>query len=1164
MRIFVIATFVALAGSACSQERTTSPQKQQPSGVTVENTQAACSDRIDNDADGLADCDDPDCSAFCASDDRETSCTDGIDNDDDGLLDCADTEDCGENPSCGPENTDELCSDGVDNDVDGMVDCADPDCRDSEEVDFCGAENTNNACSDSIDNDVDGLVDCDDTDCATTSPCNGGGVPENTQETCADGIDNDLDGQRDCQDSDCRDAAVANCVPTETGDTCTDGFDNDGDGTTDCNDSGCNFHPSCESSEPENTEAACSDGEDNDNDGDVDCADVNCIIAVDFCSAEDGALCDDGIDNDADGLIDCSDPDCAAAAPCVPVEAEDTSSECSDLVDNDGDDLIDCADNSCAGIAPCGDEKTNAACSDGFDNDGDGDVDCDDSQCDATANCTFDPEDDAAECADGSDNDGDGRIDCADPGCADHSFCEEIESLCADGFDNDGDGSEDCADIDCATTPACQSTTETNCTDTIDNDGDDLVDCADPDCLNDFSEVACDSPMLTVFDLQNATSTVFPHVRGDLQDDPVRVRNVIVTQVHPLSDKIFYVSDPVSTADRYTGIRVWLRGSDISTVVSVGDQVDIAGLFTEFYGESEIHGYAIQITGTATVPTPGPVSVAALNEPLPAEEAGNDRYEQNPSTGEIEDPVDDTLTAERYEGSFVTLTDLVVVGVNYDDDGVLDTIEVAAFPYTAGDPTVLAATRFTTPDPVPTQGQRIDRLTGVVSFLRYPFFDSWVSDYRIQPESWGWEFTAIVDDDGDGLSNADELLLGTDPNDPDTDRDFFTDGEEVGDPSAPFDIDGDGIPDALESFLLDVDGDGIPDEFDAVELTGPDDDRDGDGLSNAIDNDDDGDMICDPGTPADATDCFFLDGKADPCPFAASSIASEDYPDSVLRNSDASSVFGDLYLEGSALYADVSFADACDWDADADFVPNPVDNCVRDSNDMQADSDGNGVGDACEALTFAPLPCTDVSNGGFAGCDVIIEEVLYNLSSSAASVIDANRDGTAHTSQDEFIEIRNVSFFNIDLSGVRVDDAVSAGQATARHVIEAGTVLRPGQRLVIFGGGTPSLFPSSVYVQTASSGALGLNNTGDTVTLSNDTQTETYAQLTFNSDPLSDIAVSAKRNVSASRYPAGSDFWFEHPLRHDPGTGDFVNISPGTAPDNGRAPGAPAQVRLSP
>lgn len=85
-------------------------------------------------------------------------CNDSIDNDGDGLIDCQDS-DCIASANC-----QEICNDGIDNDGDGFTDCEDLECEDFMD---CLIER----CIDGIDNDGDGLIDCDDPDCDTNPNC---------------------------------------------------------------------------------------------------------------------------------------------------------------------------------------------------------------------------------------------------------------------------------------------------------------------------------------------------------------------------------------------------------------------------------------------------------------------------------------------------------------------------------------------------------------------------------------------------------------------------------------------------------------------------------------------------------------------------------------------------------------------------------------------------------------------------------------------------------------------------------------------------------------------------------------------------------------------------------------------------------------------------------
>ncbi|MCC6807316.1 MAG: DUF11 domain-containing protein [Deltaproteobacteria bacterium] len=95
------------------------------------------------------------------------------------------------------------------------------------------------------------------------------------------------------------------------------------------------------------------------------------------------------------------------------------------------------------------------------------------------------------------------------------------------------------------------------------------------------------------------------------------------------------------------------------------------------------------------------------------------------------------------------------------------------------------------------------------------------------------------DADGDGVSNAQETAIGTNPLNPDSDGDGYPDSAEIGDPANPRDSDQDGIIDALDP---DDDNDGIPsavERQDGERLGLPD--ADGDGKPNHLDTDADGD-----------------------------------------------------------------------------------------------------------------------------------------------------------------------------------------------------------------------------------------------------------------------------------------------------------------------------------
>ncbi len=89
---------------------------------------------------------------------------------------------------------------------------------------------------------------------------------------------------------------------------------------------------------------------------------------------------------------------------------------------------------------------------------------------------------------------------------------------------------------------------------------------------------------------------------------------------------------------------------------------------------------------------------------------------------------------------------------------------------------------------------------------------------------------------------------------------------------------------------------------------------------------------------------------------------------------------------------------------------------------------------------------------------------------------DANGDGTADTSEDEFVEIYNDSPDPVDISGWTLSDS-----AAVRHTFAPGTMLGGCKAIVVFGGGTPTGTFGGSEAVVASGGFLGLNNGGDSI-----------------------------------------------------------------------------------
>ncbi len=437
-----------------------------------------CTDRLDNDCNGLIDELDVDaCGDFLDGDD-DGFCVRGTDLNDDG--DCTDPgeragpRDCNDNAPAIFPGAEEVCFDGVDNDCDALIDTAD-----TEE------------CSDYVDNDDDGWcevgLDLDNDGLCLGADervgpedCNDGELLINpgVDEICMDGVDNDCNGFADE-----RDEACADFVDGDDDGFCLFGADlnDDGDcldpeesnGDSDCDDDNAAVHP--------NARELCADEIDNDCDGDIDQVDEDCSPLLD---GDGDGYCPGGRDLNDDG--DCIDPGEAGDGDCNDDDAAvnpGADEVCTDGVDNDCDNLVDEGDGEdCADYI---DADTDRFCVVGRDLNFDGDCtdadefglevgDCND------GDANIHPDADEV-CTDGVDNDCNDAADESDSACADgldtdsDGYCIQGQDLNADGDCLDAD--EQVAPFDCAPdNGAVNPAAEEVCEDGLDNDCDGMVD----------------------------------------------------------------------------------------------------------------------------------------------------------------------------------------------------------------------------------------------------------------------------------------------------------------------------------------------------------------------------------------------------------------------------------------------------------------------------------------------------------------------------------------------------------------------------------------------------------------------------------------------------------------------------------------------------------------
>jgi cysteine-rich repeat protein len=114
--------------------------------------------------------------------------------------------------------------------------------------------------------------------------------------------------------------------------------------------------------------------------------------------------------------------------------------------------------------------------------------------------------------------------------------------------------------------------------------------------------------------------------------------------------------------------------------------------------------------------------------------------------------------------------------------------------------------------------------------------------------------------------------------------------------------------------------------------------------------------------------------------------------------------------------------------------------------------------------------------------DLKINEFLAADGGTTNGGVDTNCDGSVVESNDEFLELVNVSAKMLDLTGVTYSDG-NGLKFTFAAQAHGSLTLAPGKAVVIWGGGTPQCPGVTNFFTNGTFNSLSLNDAGDTITI---------------------------------------------------------------------------------